>query len=212
MRRMDSRPRDECPYHRPFPDGFRQCPAYQPAQFIPLDMEYRVLAPIWTCNHLDVRTMPTGPHRHYARCRLGDAAARVAHVEMLHADRIAILQAMQEDLAAAIGGLGSEMWAAKGRQLQAGPGSPDHAAATGDLRKLGQRVMVSVEAFLEDHSQDLVRLGLPMDACRRLFEDLLEEWVEQPNAQPPEVSDRALARFPAEVRPLLRPQAPAASG
>jgi hypothetical protein len=202
---MVGRPRDECPYRKPFPPGFRACAAYQPAQFVPLDMRYRVLTPVWTCSHLDVRTFPASPHRHYARCRLGDAQARTDHVEELREDRITILRAMQEDLAAALGKLGSEMWAAKGRQLQAAPGSTDQAAAAADMRRLGLQVMVSVEAFLARRRRDLDRLGLPIDACRGLFEDLLEDWVEQPNAQTPEISDRALARFPAEVRVLLRP-------
>src|SRR4029077_13527643 len=183
---MPARPREECPYHKPFPDGFRDCPAYQPAQYVPLDMHYRVLLPVWTCGHLEVRTIPSSHHRHYARCRVGDAVARAAHVERLQSERLAVLRTLQEQLAAAIGEVASEMWTAKGRQLQAGQESDVRSTATGQLRQVGARLMVFVEAFLEEHAEELDRLGLPMEACRRLVEDLVEDWIEQPDALLPD--------------------------
>ena len=206
---MPSRPPDECQYHKPFPDGFRECPAYQPAQYVPLDMHYRVLLPVWTCGHLDVRSFPASQHRHYGRCRLGDAAARAAYVEELQADRLAVLRSLQEQLAGALSELASEMWGAKGRQLQAGEDPESRSAATVELRRVGARLMVSIEAFLEDHAAELDRLGLPMEACRRLVEDLVEDWIDQPDARLPDVSDRALERFPVAVRALVRPVVPA---
>lgn len=203
---MAARPGDECPYHRPFPDGFRACPAYQPAQFVPLDMHYRVLAPVWTCTHLDVKTIPSNGHRHYARCRIGDIAARTAYVAEQREDRLRILRVLQEGVASGNAALSAELWAAKGRQLQAPPGSAEQTAATVEVRRLSGQLMVSVDAFLEEHAADLAGIGLPLEACRELVEDLLEDWVEQRDARLPDISARALDRFPADVRALLRPE------
>jgi hypothetical protein len=207
---MPSRPRDECPYHKPFPDGFRDCPAYQPAQYVPLDMHYRVLLPVWTCGHLDVRTIPGSHFRHYALCRVGDAVARGAYVDSLQAGRLTVLRSLQEQLAGAISEVAAEMWAAKGLQLQAGPEGDGRSAATEELHRVGARLMVRVDAFLEEHASELDRLGLPMEACRSLVEDLVADWIDQPDARLPDVTDQALERFPVAVRGLFRPEVPTA--
>ena len=209
---MAARPVDECPYHRPFPDGFRACAAYQPAQYVPLDMHYRVLVPVWTCTHLDVKIVPSTNNRHYGRCRIGDEAARAAYVDELHADRIGVLRVLQESIVAGTAASGAEIWAAKGRQLQAPPGSADQDAATAELRRLAGQLVVAVDAFLEDHAAELARIGMPLDACRELVADMLEEWVTQRHARLPDISAKALDRFPADVRALLRPEVRAVPG
>jgi hypothetical protein len=67
---------DRCPYRRPFPTGFDECPAYRPVEFLPADSFDQPLEPAWTCAHLVVGSRPEGGV--YPRCRLGDAAAREA--------------------------------------------------------------------------------------------------------------------------------------
>jgi hypothetical protein len=70
------RPADECPFERPFPQGFDQCPTFQPEPFAPLDMSDRPLAPMLTCGQLVTRSLPNGKVGWYAACRIGDEAAR----------------------------------------------------------------------------------------------------------------------------------------
>ena len=78
-----------------------------------------------------------------------------------------------------------------------------------ELHRVGARLMVRVDAFLEEHGAELDRLGLPMEACRHLVEDLVAHWIDQPDALLPDVTDQALERFPVAVRGLFRPEVPA---
>jgi hypothetical protein len=71
-----SRPADECPFARPFPEGFNECATFRPQPFVPTDMKDRPLAPMLTCSHLVTRTLGNGKVGWYAACGLGDAAAR----------------------------------------------------------------------------------------------------------------------------------------
>jgi hypothetical protein len=67
---------DECPYRRPFFEYFAACPAYEPELFTPRNMRGAPLAPIWTCSHMAVGEDPEQRGHLYARCLIGDAAAR----------------------------------------------------------------------------------------------------------------------------------------
>jgi hypothetical protein len=70
------RPADECPFRRPFPQGFDQCPTFRPQPFTPLDMSGRPLAPMLTCGQLVTRSLANGKVGWYAACRIGDETAR----------------------------------------------------------------------------------------------------------------------------------------
>jgi hypothetical protein len=69
-------PPEACPYHRPFPQGFADCPAYRAEVYRPTTTGYADLEPVLTCIHLEPATVPQHASRFYARCRLGDAEAR----------------------------------------------------------------------------------------------------------------------------------------
>jgi len=71
-----SRPADECPFPRPFPQGFDECPTFRPQLFTPIDMNDRPLAPMLTCGQLVTRSLNNGKVGWYAACRIGDEAAR----------------------------------------------------------------------------------------------------------------------------------------
>jgi hypothetical protein len=71
-----SRPADECPFPRPFPQGFDECPTFRPQPFTPIDMNDRPLAPMLTCGQLVTRSLNNGKVGWYAACRIGDEAAR----------------------------------------------------------------------------------------------------------------------------------------
>lgn len=70
------RPADACPHPRPFPPGFADCPAFEPAPFASVTTGHRDLEPVLSCVNLQVRQRAdTGGH--YPACRLGSAADRL---------------------------------------------------------------------------------------------------------------------------------------
>jgi hypothetical protein len=82
-RRSDAalRPADECPWPRPFPEGFEECPAFAPLAFSPVDSRDRPLGPVLTCRHLISRPFNLPKAGWYGACGLGDAPARRAYLE-----------------------------------------------------------------------------------------------------------------------------------
>lgn len=70
------RPADECPWPRPFPDGFDKCSVFKAQTFSATDMSDRPLPPMLTCHHLATRSLPNGKVGWYAACEIGDEAAR----------------------------------------------------------------------------------------------------------------------------------------
>lgn len=70
-----AQPQDACPFRRPFPDGFDECPAYVPNLAVAADSGRRALPVIWTCRNLRPGARPEGGG-YYAACRLGTADQR----------------------------------------------------------------------------------------------------------------------------------------
>lgn len=206
---MSDRPGDECPYAKPFGAEFDACPAYQQTQFVPLDTQYRTLDSIWTCSNLDLGRITGAPWRHFARCRIGDAQARRAWVRNVREDRLAVARGMQRAMAPLMAERVTELWALKGRQLAAPTGSEDHAAATAELLRRGNDFLTAIEGFFEDNAGDMRRLDLPIDATVDLFREIVYRWVDQPNAEIPQINEAALSRFPEEARALLMPESAA---
>ncbi len=201
---MAESPTDRCPYLRPFPEDFRACPAYGPSRFVALDTGYRPLSFVWTCAHLDAAVAPQR-NRFYAKCRIGDPAARAAWVAAQRVERLAALRAMSDEFNAAVADLVGRLWEAKGRQLRADEGSAERRAATAHLRELGDQFLTGVERFLEEHAAPLQALGFPLEPCLGLFSEVIERWVEQPNAEPPVISDSSLEPFPPDTRVFFKP-------
>src|SRR6266571_5063405 len=72
-------PADACPYPRPFPDGFAECPLYDGERYVPADSKESPLGPIWICRHLVTRPFNLdGVEHHYGACRLEAAEPDVA--------------------------------------------------------------------------------------------------------------------------------------
>jgi hypothetical protein len=208
MRAM-SRPQDECPYHKPFAEGFDGCPAFQGNQFVPLDTQYRTLDIILTCSNLDMGRIADAPWRHFARCRIGGEQQRLAWVGRVREDRLAVARAMQREMAPLLAGLVTELWALKGRQLSSASGTEEHADATAELMRLGNRFLTKCEEFLEMRSADMEKLRLPIGATMELFREIIYRWIDQPNAEIPTVNEASLARFPEEARILMMPESAA---
>lgn len=201
---MAERPADRCPHLRPFPEDFRTCPAYSPSRFIALDTGYRPLVSVWTCAHLDSAAAPQR-NRFYAKCRIGDAAARTRWVSSQHVERLAAIRVLQDELNPLLAELVTALWAAKARQLRSEPSSAEWRAATAELRRLGGRFLRTLEAFLEERAERLQALGFPLQACVQLFDGLIETWVEQGSAEPPLIPDSALEQFPPDTRVFFKP-------
>src|SRR5437588_12941359 len=53
---------DRCPFHRILSDKFHGCPAFQPAEFITVDLQFRATRPTWTCRYLEVGTAAPGEY------------------------------------------------------------------------------------------------------------------------------------------------------
>ncbi|TMD67558.1 MAG: hypothetical protein E6I84_03400 [Chloroflexi bacterium] len=67
---------DSCPYRRPFSDDFADCPGYEPELYLPTSLRQAPLPPVWTCCHLTIGAIKGELGHLYARCLIGDAAAR----------------------------------------------------------------------------------------------------------------------------------------
>src|ERR1700682_237267 len=74
------RPADECPWRRPFPEGFDECPVFVPQSFVPTDSRDRPLPAVLTCRHLVSRSFNLPKVGWYGACEIGDAAARRAYL------------------------------------------------------------------------------------------------------------------------------------
>ncbi len=74
---MAKLPADACPYPRPFPTEFAECPLYEALRYAPADSEESPLGLIWICRRLVTRTFNKhGVTHHYAACQFGGRAAR----------------------------------------------------------------------------------------------------------------------------------------
>ena len=200
-------PVDACPFDRPFPPDFDACPAYQPRAFIALDLRYRPLQPVWTCQHLEVRPTGASGHRYYGRCSIGDAAARERWVEQVRAVRLQTLRDLSTDINRITRPLLTQLWAAKGRQLEAQKSSLGDAVETKALREVADRVRSDVTAFLDRHRAELEGAGLPYDASVVLVGVLMDRFVSQTSTDAaPDLPPEVLADFPEAVRIFFDPR------
>ncbi len=199
-------PADACPFDRPFPLDFDACPAYQPRTFVALDLRYRPLQPVWTCQQLEVRPTGASGHRFYGRCSIGDAAARERWVEQVRVVRLQTLRDLSTQVNRITQPLLNELWAAKGRQLEAQKSSQGSAAETRAVQGVADRMRSQVIAFLDEHRVDLEGAGLPYDAVVVLLGVVLERFVSQTSTDaPPGLPPEVLADFPEAVRLFFDP-------
>jgi hypothetical protein len=206
-------PVDACPFDRPFPPDFNACPAYQPRTFVALDLRYRPLQPVWTCQQLEVRPTDASGHRFYGRCSIGDAAARERWVEQVRAVRLQTLRDLSSQVNRIAQPLLTELWTAKGRQLEAQKSSGGDAAETKAVREVADRMRSEVTAFLDQHRVELEGAGLPYEAVVVLVGVLMDRFVSQTSTDaPPGLPPDALADFPEAVRIFFDPSQATSSG
>jgi hypothetical protein len=203
------RPDDECPYPKPFPVDFTDCPAFQPRQFIPLDTLYQPLEPVLTCRHVETRALAQR-YRWYAACALGNAEARSAWARQVGANRLERIRAVQREIGAAIAPYTSRLWGLKGQQLRAFRDGQDAGPATTELRRLAGQIAAELDVFVRQRSSAFDEIDMPVDDARQLIVAAIDHFIDTQFAAEIsfDVPDDLLQRFPEPVRTLFRPTVP----
>jgi hypothetical protein len=201
-----ARPADECPYRKPFPADFDDCPAFQPRQFIPLNTLFQPLEPVLTCRHIETRAL-NEPHRWYAACSLGDAEARRQWARQVGVGRLERIRAVQRELGAAIAPYNQRLWALKGQQLRAFNDGKDAEPVSAALRELAGQVSGELGAFLRAHEQTFADIDLPVESALKIVQLAISRFIETPLSTEVslEVPDDVLRRFPEPVQTFFRP-------
>jgi DNA-binding CsgD family transcriptional regulator len=210
-----ARPADECPYPKPFPPGFVECPAYQATQTITLDISHRPLGAVWTCRHLESRLVPKTDYRWYGACAIGDAEARRRWSASVGVDRLYEISQLRQEVSALSGPyiqrlieLRSALTAA---QAEGKPGSPTQEPQTRQVSRQIEGVvdefMTELTRLLQSRTTVLDQLHLPPRALLQLVRIAIDRFVEQGLTEPEwEVPDEVLSLFPEDIRSYFRPR------
>jgi len=204
-----ARPTDACPYPKPFPADFDDCPAFQPRQFIPLDTLYQPLQPVVTCRHLEIRAL-NARHRWYGACALGDVEARQRWAKDVGSSRLARIRKLQAEMGRAIHSEMNRLWQVKGQQLQAYRANADAGALTHELQELSDRAIAHLMSFIEGHAAAFAEVGMPQDALVQLTKLSFDRFIETRYTAEVslEVPDSVLAGMSEPVRTYFRPATP----
>jgi hypothetical protein len=198
---LETDPVNRCPYEKPFPEDFRECPAYQPVRFIPLDTRYRPLRAVWSCAHLEIAYAGGSP---YTACRLGAAGDRADWARRIRADRLQSWREIAREFGEALKEAVAAVYAAKFRQLE--------ARGTKGSRDAQRRLRDAVEHFLEldfalmdRRAQELERIGFPVEAMKLVTRDAMRALARRPTVYgsytPPA---ELLAPFSEDIRDFVR--------
>jgi hypothetical protein len=195
------RPADECPYPKPFPLDFTECPAYQETQTVTVDLSHRPLGSVITCRHLESRLMPDTNYRWYGACALGDAQARLRWSNAIGADRLHDISTLRQEVSALSMPYVQELLDLKNAPIA------DPLAHTRQLQSVVEDFMTKVTALLRERQAVLDRLHLPLDACVRLLAMAMDRVVQQGVTETEwEVPDELLKLFPIDIRAYFRPR------
>ena len=193
------RPIDECPYPKPFPDDFTECPAYGARQVANLDERSRPAGRMWTCQHLESRTTAKTDYRWYGACVLGDTVGRRGWAERAGPHRIRMINQLLNELAPLSGEFAQRLWKLKDEQVRALARKQDPSLAAGLMEALAGRFIRDLETFFDRHRRLLEANELASDECLTLASSLIDRIVDP--RSPPAWDDRfdALMRFPEDV-------------
>ena len=198
-KRRALRPIDECPYPKPFPDGFEVCPGYQALQVVTPDERSRPAGRIWTCRHLEGRLMAKTRHRWYGACVLGDTVGRKRWAERAGPERLRTLNHLLHELATVSGAFAQRLWELKGHQVRALEQKQDPRPATRLMEAAAGRFMDDIEAFLNRRRRLLEQNQLAIDECLNLARRQVDRVLDQ--SSPGEWDNRfdVLMRLPEDV-------------
>ena len=197
-----ARPADECPYPKPFPPEFTDCPAYQGNQMVTLDLSHRPLGSVMTCRHLESRLMPNTNYRWYGACVLGDAEARRRWSNAIGPDRLHDISELRQEVSAL-----SLPYIQRLIELKNAPAGNNPLAQTRRVQFVVDDFMTKMTALLKERKAVLDQLHLPLDACLRLLGTAIDRFVQQGLTESDwEVPDEVLTLFPEDVRAYFRPR------
>ena len=196
-----ARPADECPYPKPFPPGFVECPAYEATQMVTLDISHRPLGAVWTCRHLESRLMPNTDYRWYGACAIGDAAARRRWSAAIGADRLYEISQLRQEVSAVSGPYIQRLIELKNAQ------QPEAGQGLGQMQGVVDEFMTEMMRLLQSRKAVLDELHLPLRAVLQLVRVAIDRFVEQGLSEPEwEVPDEVLTQFPDDIRSYFRPR------
>ncbi len=202
----NARPADECPYPKPFPPGFVECPAYEATQMVTLDISHRPLGAVWTCRHLESRLMPNTDYRWYGACAIGDAAARRRWSAAIGADRLHEISQLRQEVSAVSGPYIQRLIDLKAAE------QPEARQGLLQMQGVVDEFMTEMMRLLQSRKAVLDELHLPLRAVLQLVRTAIDRFVEQGLSEPEwEVPDEVLTQFPDDIRSYFRPR-PAGDG
>ena len=198
-KRRAPRPIDECPYPKPFPANFEECPGYQALQVVTPDERSRPAGRIWTCRHLEGRLMAKTRHRWYGACVLGDTAGRKRWAERAGPDRLRTLNHLLHELAPVTASFAQRLWELKGDQVRALGQKQDPKPATLLMESVAARFLGDIEAFLDRRRRLLEQNQLAIDECLNLARRQIDRVLDP--GSPAEWDNRfdVLMRLPEDV-------------
>ena len=195
------RPVDECPYPKPFPSDFRECPAYAARQVVNLDERARPAGMMWTCQHLETRAIAKTDYRWYGACVLGDTVGRSRWADRAGRHRVRMINQLLNELAPLSGHFAPRLWKLKDDQVRALARGQDPSPAAGLMEALAGRFIRDLERFFNGHRRLLEANELASDECLSLARTLIDRIVDP--GSPPAWDERfdALMRFPEDLWP-----------
>ncbi|GAC1483155.1 MAG: hypothetical protein PVSMB9_08950 [Candidatus Dormibacteria bacterium] len=190
----------ECPYERPFPAGFRSCPAYQPHLTYEADSKGEPVAPVWTCAHLRTTRNAEGKG-FFAGCGIGDALART---RWLAAARSSHLREIQELRLVAGDEVGLALEALYRARAQ-NDAVALTAARSRSLQAASDGVVKSFSDFAGRHADRLRAAGIEPQELSRCFAQTIEDFGRTPMVEGWVQSDAIVRTYPEGIRAFLRP-------
>jgi PAS domain S-box-containing protein len=191
---------DECPYERPFPPGFRSCPAYQPHLTYEADSRGDPVAPVWTCQHLGA-----GRHRggrgFFGRCGVGDALARTRWLAGARTTHLRAIQELRFEAADLVGPALETLYRARAERDGSGRLAPD--SQTTEQASVG--VTRAFAAFAGERSDRLQAAGIDPEELSRCFAATIKDFGRSSTAEGWVPPASIVSGYPPGIRAFLRP-------
>ena len=195
-----NRPPDECPYPKPFPDEFGECPGYVARPIVSLDERDRPTGSVWTCRHLEGRLVPGTENRWYGACVLGTAVDRKRWAEQVGPHRVRMINLLLHELAPSSDQFVRQLWALKADEVRAVTQKQDSRPSRQSMEELADRFIADLESFVNVHRRLLDDNDLASDACLDLARQLIDRVTAQRSSDWNETFD-GLMRLPEDVWP-----------
>lgn len=196
-------PADRCPYARPFPLEFTDCPTYQAVTFLATDSREQPLGAVVSCRHMTSATNPHTPGRFYPHCALGTADDRLKWLAQVRPERLEVTRALQQEFDRFSQSHREQLLEAKVR-LVASPNAPE-------LRQHVEQLLLAfrqaMRLFLDEREERFEQVGLPIGPLMQLFEEWSQAWLQSRQPGSAGFSDSALRAFTPQSQAFLRPAA-----